>query len=120
MLSFLPTVYANPQILGGPKDVAFLFAVSLVVVAVTVIFMVTVGKGLGRRSTFLAAFVGGGFVPLFMIALAYLIVASRRMDDGHGGAMSAMMIMVLGLWAAPISFATSVVCALVQRRRVAP
>jgi hypothetical protein len=116
-LDFLWSVYSQPELLGGPGDGPFLIGVAVVVVAVTLAFMATIGKRISRRSSVLGGLTGGCLFPALAIALAFALVIFRPIDDGHGGAMLAMMVLVLGLWTAPLSFATSTIYVLVWKRR---
>lgn len=119
-LVFLWTVFSQPELMGGQSEAPWLIGSVLFVVAVTWAFMAIAGKRIGRRSWALAALAGGMFLPTVIIALAYAWIAFAPAEDGHGGAMAAGMVLVIGVWSAPFSFATSVLYTLVSKRRAKP
>lgn len=116
MLEGLWSVFSHPSTIVGRDGVGTLVLPAVIVALITFGFMATVGRQLLGRSPFVAVLLGCAFVPLMMNALA-LLAASGGPAGTDGGGMLVLAALVLSICAVPVTLATSVLYAVIWRRR---
>lgn len=116
MLEALWSVFSHPSTIISRNGVGSLALPVVVLILFTLGFMATVGRRVLGRCPVAAVLLGCAFVPLMMNALAFL-AASGGPAGTDGGGMLVLIALVLSICAVPITLATSVLYAVVWRRR---
>ena len=117
MGAFIWSGITHPRAVMGPGDAPLMLALAILIALFTWLFMASPGRWIMRRSR-LAAFVSGTvFVPVSIVAIDLLMVATAPKgggpNDGLGIAFAGLI--VLALYAMPVGLVTSAVY--VWRRR---
>jgi hypothetical protein len=119
MGELLWSIFANPGAIAGPSDTSFVIGAGLAVVVLTVMFMVTVGRYVGRRNRILSVAAGTVFVPGLIVLTAILLLwiapEGPRPHDASGMLFASLII--LSICALPVSLITSAICIPGRRRR---
>ncbi len=116
VLAALWSVLSHPSTIVGRDGVGTLVVPAVIVALVTFGFMATVGRQVLGRCPVVAVLLGCAFVPLMMNALAFLAMSGSP-DGTDGGGMLVLVALVLSICAVPVTLATSVLYAVIWRRR---
>ncbi len=116
MLGALWSVFSHPGTIAGRDGVGTLVLPAVIVALLTFGFMAAVGRHVMGRFPVVAVLLGCVFVPSVMNALAFLAASSDRAGTDGGGIL-VFAALVLSICAVPVTLATSVLYAVVWRRR---
>lgn len=116
MLEALWSVFSHPSTIVGRDGGGTLVLPAIIVALFTFGFMAAVGRQVMGRCPVVTVLLGCAFVPLMMNALAFL-AASGGPAGTDGGGIFILAALVLSICAVPVSLATSVLYAVIWRRR---
>lgn len=115
MSEALWSALSHPATIVGQSSGVDMWLAAAAIMAVTTLWMATVGRRMMQHSPLLAVLVGCAFLPVLTIVSAFVLVwSSPRGTDGGG--MLLIGALALSICALPLTFATSMLCALAQRK----